>query len=530
VHHNINMLTVTASFRAAFVVAVNLPATSRTSACLALKTMPFNLNKKTSKIIEKTQHGTSVQKTRIRYLRFSNTDIERDNNNGCGIYTSGLTGEEATMVQTAVMETLQEYQISFDLPLHSVNLNFPVLPSGVYGATGRVALICGYLDVSDDHDLSEEFRLSISAKLDEFVQNGNLDQPILLSVNQDNEFFSENDVEQVLAGVVENEVSMWSLCEPVDVESAFEVLSPEKCTPIIHAKIDGALIDEKWDTSDIYVFDGLVDSKLTCALRKVMLGQDVKLPMEQFWNDIELGPDPERWERGGLDDVVQLDDDELGEVASDGDCWGLSVKAVEDICFNQHDAINQFEFTLSRLFPDFHVCRLPEAVLGECVSPLTANAATCVDKFSWHIDADPVLVPPSPWADVFGRYPNRAKGKPRFISCLVYVNDEWDADNHGAPTRFLDPPTGEEYIVYPKPGRVLIMDQDITHTVVAPEIAAGKRPRYSLVWKLILHPKEVDQDMSCLFREDELFPSTQLIGSAASSPNTEETSITAAPM
>ncbi|OEU17784.1 hypothetical protein FRACYDRAFT_268800 [Fragilariopsis cylindrus CCMP1102] len=106
--------------------------------------------------------------------------------------------------------------------------------------------------------------------------------------------------------------------------------------------------------------------------------------------------------------------------------------------------------------------------------------------------------PPSPWTDVYGRYPNRSRGKPRFMSCLVYLNEEWDGDTWGAPTRFYDPPTKESYDVLPRPGRCVIMDQDIMHTVVPPNSAAGNRPRYSFVWKLILHPKTDHQDMTNL--------------------------------
>lgn len=39
----------------------------------------------------------------------------------------------------------------------------------------------------------------------------------------------------------------------------------------------------------------------------------------------------------------------------------------------------------------------------------------------------------------------------------------------------------------PKPGRVVIMDQDITHAVTAPSVEAGSRPRYSLACKLVIH-------------------------------------------
>jgi hypothetical protein len=103
--------------------------------------------------------------------------------------------------------------------------------------------------------------------------------------------------------------------------------------------------------------------------------------------------------------------------------------------------------------------------------------------------------PPSPWTDIYGRYPNRSPGKPRFMSCLIYLNDVWDSQEWGAPTRFMDVATGESHDITPKPGRCVLMDQDIRHTVIAPEPAAGKRPRYSLVWKLILHPKYPNQDM-----------------------------------
>lgn len=85
--------------------------------------------------------------------------------------------------------------------------------------------------------------------------------------------------------------------------------------------------------------------------------------------------------------------------------------------------------------------------------------------------------------------------------------------NYKAPTKFFDPPTHEEYKVYPSPGRCVLMDQDVTHSVVAPERAAGKEPRYSIVWKLILHPKEQMQNMK-------LFPKaaeTICVGSANNS-------------
>ena len=45
--------------------------------------------------------------------------------------------------------------------------------------------------------------------------------------------------------------------------------------------------------------------------------------------------------------------------------------------------------------------------------------------------------------------------------------------------------TGVGLVVRPKRGRAVLMDQDVLHRVSAPSAAAGGRPRYSLVWKLV---------------------------------------------
>jgi hypothetical protein len=102
------------------------------------------------------------------------------------------------------------------------------------------------------------------------------------------------------------------------------------------------------------------------------------------------------------------------------------------------------------------------------------------------------------------------------MSCLLYLND-WKPDEWGAPTRFLDVATDTAYNVQAVPGRCVLMDQDITHSVVAPLEAAGNRPRYSLVWKLILHPKEHGQDMTDLAGERQ-WPEPLRLGSAAVEP------------
>ena len=88
-------------------------------------------------------------------------------------------------------------------------------------------------------------------------------------------------------------------------------------------------------------------------------------------------------------------------------------------------------------------------------------------------------------ADVVLQEPTR----PRLVSMLVYLNSAWPLAN-GAETVFLDSASDTGVAVRPKPGRVVLMDQDVLHRVSAPS-AAAQRPRYSLVWKLVLmHARE----------------------------------------
>ena len=88
-------------------------------------------------------------------------------------------------------------------------------------------------------------------------------------------------------------------------------------------------------------------------------------------------------------DIPGMGDDNSNDKVTGG--YGLTDEALEDICFQQHEAINEFEGILVDLFPDFYVSRLPEAV-----TPLTENAPVHGCVFQYHIDADPNLNPPSP--------------------------------------------------------------------------------------------------------------------------------------
>lgn len=161
-------------------------------------------------------------------------------------------------------------------------------------------------------------------------------------------------------------------------------------------------------------------------------------------------------------------------------------------------------------------CAADEAT-AEC-NCFVGNAAVHGDLYQWHVDADPMNIPEdSAWVQQFGLYANRVRsssvlawlkhegmslwrmaglsvqepGKPRLISMLVYLNSQWALGDDGE-TLLLDAPSETAVAVRPKPGRVLLLDQDIMHRVSAPAASTG-RPRYSLVWKLAVldqaHPE-----------------------------------------
>ena len=238
--------------------------------------------------------------------------------------------------------------------------------------------------------------------------------------------------------------------------------------------IDGSYVDhggERWfDTSRVVAVDGLVDEALSVALLQAMRGRSENV-------------DKRSWRRGALRDVVDGD-----SVSSAGACWGLSAARLKSLYAS--DAVLELQSRLVTYLEQYNdevlVSALPEAALGDAVGPLAANAPVHGDEYGWHIDADPMLLPPGPFTDFFGRSPNRAPGCPRFVSALVYPAPEWRPD-WGAPTEFLDPPTGDTIAIAPRPSRVVFLDQDVSHRVCAPTAAAGSRPRYSLVLKLVLH-------------------------------------------
>eukprot|EP00986_Skeletonema_menzelii_P017035 scaffold17147_cov136-Skeletonema_menzelii.AAC.1 len=424
----------------------------------------------------------------------------------------GVDKDELTYLLEAMSSVCDEYGVQLDQTKSTICSSSQ--PKSVPGALGRAVIIDvhGAADVNvEESDFITELKNDISQQIDGYLYSGQLSQPVLLA------FQCATAKSATLNSIIEKEVLDYGLRDGINRETTQANHDDASFIPSRHIQLDGAMIETiespgqlHFDTSSVVVLDNILDESLRRRLLNVVKGYPEDTT-DDIWDDAKDGPNPNRWVRGGLMDVVDSKSDE----EDDGPCWGLTDDAIIDICFHDHPAINEFEAKLGQLFSDFIVTTLPEAVLGDCVSPITANAPVYGDTFEFHIDADPMQVPPSPWADIFGRYPNRSREKPRFVSVLLYLNDVWEAEEWGAPTAFLDPPTQELYEVFPQPGRCVIMDQDISHTVVAPRKEAGKRPRYSMVWKLILHPKQAGQDMTDLScGRGKLWPKPELLGSA----------------
>jgi len=489
------------------------------------------------------------------------------------IMSSGLDPEELSLLMEVISHECQQLGIGLscgeiDTPIVSVSA--PAVALEATGAHGRVLL---FRASGFDPDLLEDFEGGICEQVDLLLCGSDSDEeydeddddddnpPIFLKeavliyfqtddelelnlsqlelvANRDDDDKDNDDYcTRYLSAIVAQHVQEYQMASPIQTADVYNKHEIEETSlvPSIHVEMDGGYISYPdtsttttpyWDASTLLVFDNLVGQDLRKRLLDVVIGED----SESDHYDAQDGPNPIRWVRGSLLDVPDPNDPplepeengtEIERNSDSGGGWGLTDEGLEEICFEHHDAVQEMESILSNLFPDFVVSRLPETVLGRSVTPMTANAPTTGDVFGYHIDADPNITPSSPWTDVYGRYPNRSAGKPRFMSCLVYLNDEWDGDKWGAPTRFVDVPTDEisdlnVYDVEAGPGRCIIMDQDIGHTVVAPSAAAGKRARYSLVWKLILHPKTVGQDMKHLAGgRKSLWPETEYFGSAA---------------
>ncbi|KAJ1468226.1 hypothetical protein T484DRAFT_1661647, partial [Baffinella frigidus] len=269
---------------------------------------------------------------------------------------------------------------------------------------------------------------------------------------------------QLADSLVAEHDAEWRLCEPLATHASEWDPSDPALKLALHLELDGAHVfsrlpsgapAQRWDAGRVVVLDGFLDD----ALRQALLAQITALPWDRVLGDL---PEQER-------------------------SMGLTAEGLEALCGGEPSAaVLEVQTRLALLFPHNTVARMSDMVLGDEVPPIVCNAPEAGESFEWHIDADPGDVPPSPWRDRHGMYYNREPGKPRLVSALVYLDDEWPLE-WGGETLFLDPGSATGALVRPAPGRLILMDQDVTHRVSAPSPAAG-RPRYSMVWKLAVHP------------------------------------------
>ncbi len=352
---------------------ITLPRTSRNA---LLPQIPEMVKRQSSNLLASVESAVSSPK--LVYLE--------------AIACAGLTDEEVPIILSAATEALIDH-FGMKFSAESIHQDVePAIPKSVCGATGRVLLL-SLNNVADDWDDNDErldqFKHLLSQRIDSLVGN-EIHQPILVSIKPNFAYSQQDRISEIMRNVVHDEAMMYGLCMPM---SSKTVINENESSPTIHVEIDGAMVPdpftkkEVWDTSSILVFDDFIDDSLRSKLLDIVNNRE-----EGYnWDDINHGPDPKRWTRGGLMDVPM--EGEPNDLYCK--CWGLTEEATNDLCFGEHSAIAELEQKISDLFAaDFIVSRLPEAVLGPCVSPLTANAPTFGDSFEYHIDADPNQSPP----------------------------------------------------------------------------------------------------------------------------------------
>ena len=254
--------------------------------------------------------------------------------------------------------------------------------------------------------------------------------------------------------------------EPVKTHAT--AWAPAAVRVALNATLDGCLVPSaaegglRVDCAHVCVLDGLAGAGVCDSIRARLLcsGGGAAPPVGTWERRTADSPDAQR-------------------------TFGLTHAAMRELERSPPAGVVELQSRLSLLYGADHVvCHQPlldgdgDAVCERFV----ANAAVCGDEFSWHLDADPSAFPPCEWTAAHGTYTNRERGKPLFVSVILYLDEEWP-DEFGAETHFLDRQTGLGFFVRPKCGRVVVMDQDVLHRLSPPSRQAG-RPRYSLVWKV----------------------------------------------
>lgn len=425
------------------------------------------------------------------------------------LLVSGLSAQEVAVVATAAAEGGWETEVEV-VAGSAARL---VLFAGVRGEASEVSESGEAEGEAEDEweEWEEAWGLFLAVVSEELDAVGGVGVVVTVAARAPPPGAEQEDLAAAVDLSFARHVSRWQLRRPFAMQPTD--WRPSLAERVMHASLDGAFVSRAgvveggadspgtwWDVSEVAAFDGVVDESLRARLLACFSGGD---------HDPEAGADGRFWERGALTDVVKVGGGAAAEAAEEAGAGmsrtggvGLSAKALEALCDEAAPppAVVELQSRLALLFAAANppgvgaggvvATRMSDACFGGPIPPLAGNAPVAADgaaAFDFHIDADPMLLPPSPWTDAFGRYPNRAPGKPRFVTALVYLSPRWEAA-WGAPTRFVDGATGGVLRVPPAPGRVCLLDQDVTHAVTHPEPAAGPRPRYSLALKMVLHP------------------------------------------
>jgi len=242
------------------------------------------------------------------------------------------------------------------------------------------------------------------------------------------------------------------------------------------------------DASSLVVLDNLYTEDERMSIMRWLTGQGDQ-SSKRIPSDEDL-PDPLKWD---------LTTSDYGDGVTSQQQWGLREHVVQNLAKDPPPAILAIQSRLINIYRDTHdICLMNATALsGDYMEPLelssfVANAVEYGGHYDWHLDMDPSnLDPSSPWAMLHGCYFNREPNRPLFVTMLIYPQEDWPA-RFDAETLFLDPASAVGAFVRPKPYRVVLSDQDLTHRISAPSQLA-ERPRYSLVWKLVFLPKRQHQ-------------------------------------
>lgn len=257
----------------------------------------------------------------------------------------------------------------------------------------------------------------------------------------------------------------------------------------MNVKLDGCIVPSESEGArvsfgHVVVLDNMVED----IYRKSILGfltqgQDTRQPLpDSIWNR------------------------RTSDMAGSRPTWGVEDGVIKDLQEGQVPGVTEIQSRLIKIYPEFDIAFLPSSDIQEhdsapsdvqksnhCASILV-NAATEGDEFVYHVDADPTSFPDgSKWTEAYGDYFNGEPGKPLLVSMILYLNEEWNRD-WAADTLVLDSRSDTGVFIVPRPGRIVLMEQDLIHRMTPPSSRAAGAPRFSVVWKLVFFPKASVRD------------------------------------